>query len=181
MFRERRTAMFPTQARSLWMFGCAWRGGSQSQKRKTPLTQCMAGTSKHGQGPASLARSLSWYALCRVQAPPFLAIADPCKTLHRATQTAFPSHPERKKRALPFAGACAPFPRPCNVGMSYVCPWRGFRERNKRALPASSGPLVSLNIVWGGRIDPNICAAGIFRVHVFSLGTGRSSGWLGSA
>ena len=43
----------------------AWRGESKSQERKTPLTQDLAGTDAHGQGPASLAQSLAWYALAR--------------------------------------------------------------------------------------------------------------------
>ena len=42
-----------------------WRGESQPQERKTPLTQDLAGTDTHGQGPASLALSLARYALAR--------------------------------------------------------------------------------------------------------------------
>ena len=34
----------------------------------TPLTQGMAGTGAHWQGPASLARGLAWYALVRTGA-----------------------------------------------------------------------------------------------------------------
>ena len=41
----------------------SWRRGPQSQWRKTPLTQGMADTARHGQGPASLAQSLAWYTL----------------------------------------------------------------------------------------------------------------------
>ena len=61
---ENRYAALPTNTLRSSLSN-TWRGRSQPQERKTPLTQKHGWPDARGQGPASLAQSLAWYALAR--------------------------------------------------------------------------------------------------------------------
>ena len=92
--------------------------------------------------------------LVMVPARSFLGTVESLGCLYGATQVTFPSRPERKKRALHFAGTHAPLP-PIHAMLKWAA--RTYvqvsaSEKNVHFL-LTVIPWVALNIAWGGRAD----------------------------